>query len=70
MLRHNCENVIKALTQHRRCGFQFRSRVPHKMCRSCYKEITGEPRPLNRVKSNKTKVVKTKPVVVPTKRKK
>ena len=60
MIRSYCVSDIKT----HRCGRIIRARRSYKFCRSCYLEITGKPRPIDRVK--KVKVVKTKPTPTTT----
>ena len=52
-----------------RCQKKIRARKTHKYCREHYKLVNNKPRPLNRIKKEKT--FKTKPeIIVKAKRKK
>ena len=71
MRRSYCSNEITHRNSHKRCGKVIRARREYNLCRSCYKDINLDARPLNRVK--KARVVKPKfesaPVTTKGKRK-
>jgi len=70
MIRANCANTITTILSTKRCGKQFRSRVPHKLCRACYYLLNKTGRPIDRVKKERVIRTKTTTPTVTTKRKK